>query len=84
MVLLLTHNLGSDTQRMIEDGTSKGTRSVWVSRRMLRSGPAAYSCLAALANGRIGCLYERGEKNAYETIRFARLSLGWLTGVADR
>src|SRR5215510_7526783 len=28
--LLLTHNLGTDTQRMIEAGTSKGTRTVWV------------------------------------------------------
>ena len=32
IVLLLTHNLGSDTQRMIEERTSKGARTVWVAR----------------------------------------------------
>src|SRR4051794_6256200 len=30
--LLLTHNLGRDTERMIVDGTSQGTRTVWVTR----------------------------------------------------
>jgi sialidase-1 len=30
--LLLTHNLGHDTQAMIGNGTSKGTRTVWVTR----------------------------------------------------
>jgi sialidase-1 len=28
--LLLTHNLGKDTEKAIVDGTSKGTRTVWV------------------------------------------------------
>ena len=30
--LLLTHNLGTDTERSIVNGTSKGTRTVWVTR----------------------------------------------------
>jgi sialidase-1 len=30
--LLLTHNLGSDSERGIRAGTSKGTRSVWLTR----------------------------------------------------
>jgi sialidase-1 len=30
--LLLTHNLGSDTEEMILDRTSKGTRTVWVTK----------------------------------------------------
>ena len=30
MWLLLTHNLGRDTEKMIVDGTSQGTRTVWV------------------------------------------------------
>ena len=30
--LLLTHNLGSDTQTKIVNGTSKGTRTVWVTK----------------------------------------------------
>src|SRR5437588_11409869 len=30
--LLLTHNLGSDTEAMILNGTSKGSRTVWVTK----------------------------------------------------
>ncbi len=30
--LLMTHNLGGDTEARILDGTSKGTRTVWVTR----------------------------------------------------
>jgi hypothetical protein len=30
--LLLTHNLGSDTEAMIVNRTGKGTRTVWVSK----------------------------------------------------
>jgi sialidase-1 len=30
--LLLSHNLGSDTEDGIEDGTSKGTRTAWVTK----------------------------------------------------
>jgi hypothetical protein len=31
----------------------------------------------------IGCLYERGEKSAYEAITFARFPLTWLTDGKD-
>ncbi len=34
-------------------------------------GPAAYSNLAVLANGRVGVVWEAGEKHPYETIQFA-------------
>jgi sialidase-1 len=55
----------------------------WPVSKVLHEGPAAYSCLAVLPDLSIGCLYERGEKSAYETITFARFSLGWLTDGAD-
>jgi Tol biopolymer transport system component len=48
--------------------------------RVLHDGPAAYSCLAALPDGSIACLYERGDKHPYETITFAHFTLGWLRG----
>jgi sialidase-1 len=54
----------------------------WPVSRVLHAGPAAYSCLAALPDGHIGCLYERGEPRPYETITFARFSPDWLTGSA--
>ena len=43
----------------------------WPVAKTLWTGPAAYSCLAVLPDGQILCLYERGEKHAYETITLA-------------
>jgi len=49
-----------------DDGAS------WSYSRVLHAGPSAYSCLAAGAEAdMIYCLYERGEKNPYETITLA-------------
>ncbi|HJZ93409.1 MAG TPA: sialidase family protein [Gemmataceae bacterium] len=50
----------------------------WPHARVLSDGPAAYSCLAVLPDGRIGCLYERGTKDPYEEIVLARFSREWL------
>ena len=49
----------------------------WRWSRMVYAGHAAYSCLADLG-GDIGLLYERGTRNAYEEIVFARLTRDWL------
>lgn len=56
----------------------------WPVARLLHGGPTAYSCLAGLPDRTIGCLYEAGRTNSYETITFARFSLAWLTRGADR
>jgi sialidase-1 len=42
---------------------------------LLHAGPSAYSCLAALPDGTVLCLYEGGERSPYERISLARLSL---------
>ena len=61
----------------------------WPAAGVLHAGPAAYSCLAVLPSRdgdrdvAIGCLYERGEQQAYERITFARFDLGWLKGNAE-
>lgn len=47
----------------------------WPKSKQLHAGPAAYSCLTVLPDGRIGCLYEAGKDNAYQTLTFARFSL---------
>ena len=47
----------------------------WPITRFLHEGPSAYSCLCALHDGEIGCLYEGGEKSCYERIIFKRFSL---------
>jgi sialidase-1 len=51
----------------------------WLIARTVYPGPCAYSCLAALADGAIGLLYENGDEGPYERISFARMSLEWLT-----
>ena len=55
----------------------------WPVSKCLHDGPSAYSCLAVLPNGHIGCLYEGGQTR-YGEIVFAKFSLEWLTDGKDR
>ncbi|AQT67197.1 Sialidase precursor [Anaerohalosphaera lusitana] len=50
----------------------------WNRKRVLHSGPSAYSDLAVLGNGDIACFYEAGEGGAYESIVFASFELSSL------
>ena len=52
----------------------------WSVSNLLHAGPSAYSDLSRLPDGDIVCLYEGGDKHAYECIRFARFPLTSLTG----
>jgi sialidase-1 len=55
------------TVRMsLDDGRS------WPASLTLHEGPSAYSCLAVLPAGGAACLFEAGEKQAYERIVFTR------------
>jgi sialidase-1 len=58
--------------------------ATWPVSKLLHEGPAAYSALATLPDGAVGCLYERGDKSPYDKITFARCSLEWLTGGKER
>jgi sialidase-1 len=42
----------------------------WHKQLVLEPGPAAYSSLVVLGRGRYACLYETGERGAYEHLRF--------------
>lgn len=55
----------------------------WPVKKVMVPGKFAYSVLTVLPDGTIGCLYERGEKDAYERITLARLTLDWLTNGKD-
>lgn len=57
---------------------SRDEGKTWPVARLVHEGPAAYSSLAQLKDGRIGLLYERGDKRAYELITFARFDRAWL------
>ncbi len=52
----------------------------WPVKRVLCQGAFAYSCLTALPDGTIGCLYEAEGTNK---IAFARFTLEWLAAGAD-
>lgn len=56
----------------------------WPVARQVHAEASAYSCLAVLANGEIGLLYEKGEGQQYDRLTFARFSVDWLTERKDR
>jgi len=73
--ILLFSNPASDSSRTnmtlrasLDDGKT------WPLVHRLHTGPSAYSDLAALADGRIACLYEAGAKSPYETISWRCLA----------
>lgn len=49
--------------------------STWPYIHTLYKGPSAYSCMTILQDNTIGCLYEAGEKSAYEKIVFEKIRL---------
>lgn len=77
---LLFSNPASETGRVrMTVKVSPDEGKTWPIAKLLHEGPAAYSCLTVLPDQTIGCLYERGDKSAYEKITFARCTLDWLT-----
>jgi sialidase-1 len=48
--------------------------ATWPLATVLEPGASAYSCLVALPDGEVGCLYERGE---YKEIVFVRVEVEW-------
>ena len=70
----LTDRVNGTVRLTYDEGKS------WPVSRVICPGNFAYSCLAVLPGGDIGCLYETGREHAYEKIAFARFSLDWLEG----
>jgi sialidase-1 len=80
---LLFANPASKKREKLTVRLSRDEGKTWPGARVLHDGPAAYSCLTVLPGGGIGCLYERGDRQPYETITFARFALGWLAGAEE-
>jgi sialidase-1 len=70
-MLLFSNPANTKRKRMTVRFSADDGRT-WSGGLVLHQGPAAYSCLAILPNGKIGCLYERGDRAPYETLTFAR------------
>ena len=50
----------------------------WPVKRLVYSGPSAYSSLAADKQGNVYLLFEKGVKKIYETVAVAKFDLAWL------
>lgn len=72
---LLFANPASTRREAMTVRASFDEGATWPVAQLLHAGASAYSCLAVLPGGGIGCLYERGEEHAYERITLARLAL---------
>lgn len=75
---LLFSNPASTRRERMTVRVSTDEARTWSGGKVLHAGPAAYSSLAVLNDKTVGCLYERGEQSAYETITFANFPLLWL------
>src|SRR5690606_10745769 len=60
---LLFSNPASKKREKMTVRLSRDDGQSWPVARQLHAGPAAYSCLAVLPDGTIGCLYEQGAAN---------------------
>ncbi|HRU04778.1 MAG TPA: sialidase family protein, partial [Candidatus Brocadiia bacterium] len=78
---LLFANPASATRDHMTVKMSRDEGKTWPVARALHEGPAAYSCLAALPDGRAACLYEAwdGERR-YARITLARFTQAWMEG----
>jgi sialidase-1 len=76
---ILFANPASKKREKLTVRLSRDEGKTWAVAKELNAGPSAYSCLTVLPNGEIGCLYERGDKNPYQTITFARFPRTWFT-----
>jgi sialidase-1 len=80
LVFSTPDNPGGSRVRMTVWASVDGAQT-WPLKRLVDKGPSAYSSLAADRDGTAYLLFERGEKELYETISLARFNLDWLTSM---
>jgi sialidase-1 len=70
--LFFSNPASTGARRRLTARVSDDEGRTWPRSLLLHEGLSAYSCLAPLADGALGCLYEGGDKSAYDKIIFAR------------
>jgi sialidase-1 len=75
---LLFSNPAAATRVNMTVRISRDEGRSWSGGQSLHAGPSAYSCLAALGAGQAACLFECGDKSAYDEIRFLRFPVDWI------
>jgi sialidase-1 len=73
-LLLFSNPAATKRERMTVKASDDDGRT-WPRQLVLHEGPAAYSSLVVLDAATAGCLYERGDKSAYQRITFARFPI---------
>jgi len=76
--VILHSGPGGGGRKNLTIRASRDEGKTWPVAKVLENGPSAYSDLVVLPDGDVGCLYETGKKNAYESIVFARFPIAWL------
>jgi len=72
--LLFSNPASAERERMtVRQSIDAGT--TWSTVGVIHEGPAAYSCLAMLPDGRAACLHECGSAHPYERISLATFTL---------
>lgn len=75
--LVISHCNSRKRERLTVRSSDDGGLN-WNAGRVIEEGPAAYSCLTQLPDGRIGILYETGRESPYEALVFASFPPDWL------
>jgi len=75
---ILFSNPASTKRENLTIRVSYDEGATWTVGKVIHPGPSAYSCLTVLPDKSIGCLFECGEKSAYEKISLAQIPLDWL------
>lgn len=73
--LVFSNPASREARKSLTVRASDDDGATWPRRLTLHAGPSAYSDLAALRDGTLACLYECGERGAYETLTLAHFSL---------
>ena len=76
--LLFSNPASAEARQNMTVRLSTDEGRTWPHSRTLYPGPAAYSCLAALPDGRAACLYECGAEQPYERLTLARFAPDWV------
>lgn len=78
-IVLFTNPASTVARQNMTIRVSEDETRTWPISRAIHVGPAAYSSAAALSDGTIGLLYERGTSSSIAKITFARFNLEWVT-----
>ena len=71
-------NCNSTLRENLSVRWSPDNGATWRPPLAVHAGPSAYSCMARLSDGSVGLLYEAGERDPYESIRFVKIPVSRL------